>query len=196
MKFGTILADPPWNYNRTSGDPKLSGYSDAEYEPLTTDALCALPVKDLAADDAVLLLWTTWPFIADALRVVDAWGFEYITGLPWVKVTDEGAPTYGVGYWFRGCTEPILVAKRKGAPSHRSPFMGLLAEDTGGLIAKNLKHSRKPESLHQVVEETGYPGPRLELFARRQRPGWICRGNECPGDGRDIRESLAILSVL
>ena len=197
MKFCTVIADPPWAYAKTSRHESLSGYSDAEYRPLSTDDLCSLPVADLVTDDAVLLLWATWPFLPDALQVIDAWGFTFVTGLPWVKVTTQGSPTYGVGFWFRGCTEPILVAKRKkaGAPSYRSNFQGLLVEDAGGLIAQNLKHSRKPESLHQVAE-AHYPGPRLELFARQQREGWFCRGNECPGDERDIRESLEILRTI
>lgn len=202
MRYGTIIADPPWGYERTSRHEKLSGYSDSQYEPLSTDVLCELPVRQLAADNAVLLLWTTFPMLADALRVVTAWGFTYTTALAWVKAkpdppmlmqsTEMGGPVgYGVGYWFRGAVEPCLVGRR--GRSYRSPYVGVMGE--------GLRHSRKPDSLHELAEGkraqgtdfTGYPTPRLELFARRARPGWTTLGNECEGDGRDIRESLAEL---
>jgi N6-adenosine-specific RNA methylase IME4 len=186
-RFRVILADPPWNYNRTSGDRRLSGYSDSYYLPLSTRDLCSLPVADLAHDDAVLLLWTTWPFLRDALEVVDQWGFSFVTGLPWVKVTsNERRLAYGVGYWFRGASEPLLVGKRGRA--HRSPKLGIL-EESAGLVAERLTHSRKPRDVYDLAEHL--PGPRLELFAREHRAGWTSLGNEAPGDGRDIRESIA-----
>lgn len=184
-RFGTIIADPPWDYLPTSRQEKLRGYTDLHYEPLSTDELCGLPVGDVAADESVLLMWTTFPFIGDAQRIIAAWGFEYVTGLAWVKADPETRGIgYGVGYWFRGAVELVLVGKRK--VSYRSQYVGL--------IAPGLKHSRKPESLHQVAETT-YPAPRLELFARQTRPGWTTLGNECPGDGRDIRESLPKLAA-
>jgi N6-adenosine-specific RNA methylase IME4 len=35
---------------------------------------------------------------------------------------------------------------------------------------------------------------KLELFARRHRPGWTCLGNESPmTNGEDIRESIGNL---
>jgi len=181
MTFGTIVADPPWAYEKTSRHHKLSGYSDAEYNPLTTKELCALPIGDLATDESVLFLWTTWPFVPDALQVVDAWGFQYVTGLPWVKLDGRNQLHYGVGYWFRGCTEPILVAKR--GKSYRSNLVGILTQELG--------HSRKPEHVHEMVERGGFPGPYLEVFARQQRHGWTTVGNECPSTrGEDIRVSL------
>lgn len=182
-RYGTIIADPPWDYLPTSRQEKLRGYTDLHYEPLSTDELCKLPVGDLAADESVLLLWTTFPFIGDAQRIIDAWGFTYVTGLAWVKADPEtGAVGYGVGYWFRGAVELVLVGKRR--KSYRSQYVGL--------IHPGLNHSRKPETLHELAETT-YPGPRLELFARQQREGWTTLGNECPGDGADIRESVAKL---
>lgn len=182
-KFGTIIADPPWDYLPTSRQESLRGYTDRHYEPLSTDELCALPVGDLASDRSVLLLWTTFPFIADAQRIIAAWGFEYVTGLAWVKADPRtNVVGYGVGYWFRGAVELVLVGKRRA--SYRSQWVGL--------IHPGLEHSRKPASLHQLAEAT-YPGPRLELFAREQRPGWTTLGDECPGDGQDIRVSLAAL---
>lgn len=187
MRYGTIIADPPWDYCRVKAHKKLTGYSSMVYNPLTTDDLIKLPVGDLASDNAVLLLWTTWPFLPDALRCINAWGFKFITGLPWVKIDDivQGKeitfkPTYGVGYWMRGCTEPILLAKRPNAPSVRQPYVGLLS--------KSGRHSRKPDTIYELAES--FPEPRLELFARRAREGWRQLGNEAPENGADIRDSI------
>jgi len=48
-KFGTVIADPPWEYAATSktkmptkGSAKLSGYSDEVYPSMTTDDLRGL----------------------------------------------------------------------------------------------------------------------------------------------------------
>lgn len=195
--FGTILADPPWDYIQASKHEKLTGYSTGhEYPSLTTDDLCALPVSNYVTDDAVLVLWTTWPFLQDAFRVIDAWGFVYVTAMPWVKATGlaqspyvtDGAtrgtknlkPIYGVGYWMRGCSEVILIAKRPKGRSVRTNYVGLVSE--------NFAHSRKPDTVYELAE--CFPGPRLELFARRPREGWFQLGNEAPGDGLDIRDRL------
>jgi len=188
--YRVILADPPWQYEQRS--QRLRGTTDFHYATLPTAEIASLPVADLAAEDAILLLWTTWPFLADALRVIEAWGFRYVTGLPWVKArsiaTDlwgdvSFSPRKGVGYWFRGATEPLLMAKR-GAPlrADTPPYDGILC-DRG-------KHSQKPVCVHELAEWFGTPC--LELFARTPRPGWATAGDAL--DGRDIREVLHALA--
>lgn len=176
MKYATLIADPPWQY-RNRG---VEGSADSEYPTMTTGEICALPVSALAADDAVLLLWATWPMLlADAPKVIAAWGFEYVTGFPWVKLSGdprrnlygewEYKPQYGTGFWVRGCTEPVLVCRRGNAKP----------EDAGnfcGIVSENFHHSRKPENLYEYAE--AHPGPRCELFARRPRVGWTTWGNE------------------
>lgn len=189
-RFRTILVDPPWSY-RSAGQ---NGAAAGKYPTLRQADLASLPVDDVAADDdAVLLLWATWPFIEQALELIEAWGFEYVTAMPWIKIvgtpivgtsTTTFKPQYGVGHWLRGCSEVVLIAKRPGGKSYRSQYVGLLSENAG--------HSRKPDSLHEYAE-TALPGPYLELFARRKRPGWTVLGNEAPGDGQDIRTSLVAL---
>lgn len=192
QRYGVILADPPWTYSN-NGAARRAGvhWSAAEnHYPALTDAdLMRLPVGDLAAPDSVLILWVTWPKLDVAQRVIEAWGFRYVTGLPWIKIVGEPrrnaareieiTPTFGVGFWFRGCTEVVLIARRGKAKAPTGPYIGLLSEA--------YKHSRKPANIYEYAEQL--PGPWIELFARETRDGWISLGNEI--DGRDIRDVLA-----
>ena len=110
------------------------------------------------------------------------WGFEYVTGFPWVKLAGdpqrtlwgawEYTPRYGTGFWVRGCTEPILVCKRGNVtPGDAGNFCGIVSE--------NFHHSRKPENLFEYAE--AYPGPYLELFARRTAPAGCRSGATLTG---------------
>lgn len=184
--YGVILADPPWEYTQRSS--RLNGTTEDHYGTMGIDEIAALPVEDVAADDAVLMLWTTWPFLQDAFGIMKAWGFEYVTGLPWIKVdsvhTDfDGKanfkPSYGVGFWVRGCSEPILIGRRGKPRIDRTNLVGLLSE--------NAAHSRKPAKVHELAERFG--SPRLELFGRRREPGWTVLGNAVDG-GKDIGDRL------
>jgi N6-adenosine-specific RNA methylase IME4 len=58
-RFGTIYADPPWLYANQATRAATSNH----YRSMTVDELCALPVGELAADDAHLHLWTTNGFL-------------------------------------------------------------------------------------------------------------------------------------
>jgi N6-adenosine-specific RNA methylase IME4 len=189
-KFGTAIIDPPWPYEKSSRHERLTGYSDKEYRHLGIDDLQSLKINGLAD---YVFLWTTGPFIESAYKLLRDWGLEPITFLGWVKTAEiiqgnEPAfkPNYGVGYWFRGCIEPIILAKKPGVPSIRTNFVGILSP--------NSRHSRKPHTLHEVVE-TCFPGPYLEIFARELRLGWRCLGNEAPWGGDDIRVSLERLHL-
>ena len=173
-KYGVILADPPWSY----GNSGCRGAAANEYQTMTDQDIVNLPVAKHAADDCVLLLWGTWPKLVEAcIPTLQGWGFNYVTAFPWIKIIDvsytlfgelEISVPYGVGFWARGCSEVVLIGKR-GTPS--PPPNGFI-----GLLSPNLFHSRKPENIYHYAESM--PGPYLELFARRQRPGWNAFGNE------------------
>jgi N6-adenosine-specific RNA methylase IME4 len=112
MKYGTIVADPPWAYAQqriltTAKRPETRPEADAQYATLGIPDIAALPVSDMAADDAHLYVWATNPKLHDAFHVVEAWGFEYRTLLTWRKLG-----TLGMGFWFRGDTEHVLFATR------------------------------------------------------------------------------------
>lgn len=169
--YRTLLLDPPWGYRQRSGP---HGAID-HYPTMTTAELAALPVGDLAAEDAVLLLWATWPMLPDALALIAAWGFTYKSALPWVKVFGEAQsdaplrPHWGTGFWVRACSEPLLIATRGAARPPANPHLGLLSH--------RFEHSRKPDSAYELAEQ--FSGPYMELFARGvPRPGWTTWGAE------------------
>lgn len=195
-RYRTVVIDPPWPYQRASSHGKLHGYTasaserEHHYEPMSLEALAALPIGK--AVHGYLFLWTTGPFIPAALDLIKAWGFNYVTALYWVKRTSNGKLAFGPGFWYRGAADPILLARSPGVPAIRTHERNIILggdENENAFEALRLKHSAKPEKFQEHVE-SHYPESWLELFARRQRPKWTCLGDECPGDGGDIRESL------
>lgn len=192
MKYPVILADPPWHFNNYSADApgiihERARGANKHYPTMTTDQLCALTVP--AADSAVLLLWACWPTLPDAMRLIEAWGFEYKSlAWVWVKFNRNSMGFFtGMGYWTRANSEPCLLATR-GNP--RKPV------DRGvqALIASPIRqHSRKPDEQYDKIERLFPVGPYLEMFARRPRAGWDVWGNEVKSDV--IIDTAALSSV-
>lgn len=176
-KFAVIYADPPWSFDVYSGKGKERS-AERHYDTMTLDEIRSLAVGRLAAEDCVLMLWAVWPELPGALDVIEAWGFEYKTcGLIYLKTNPRaGGLATGMGYWSRANTEPCLLATR-GSPQR-------LAADVKQVIeAPRGDHSEKPEEAARRIERL-LPGPYLELFSRRERPGWTVCGNEILTSGR------------
>jgi N6-adenosine-specific RNA methylase IME4 len=77
------------------------------------------------------------------------------------------------GYYFKGATEHCLFAVRgKAQTKWRDPLL-----TTAWLWPRVGKHSVKPEAFYDLVENVS-PGPRVELFARRNRLGWDTWGDQ------------------
>lgn len=169
--YNVIYADPPWQYDNaiTSWGPARLHYGD-----MSLDDICALPrAIDLRIEDnAVLFLWVTNPFLQDAFKVIEAWGFEYKTNIAWVK-TDLQKP--GSGFYVRGRHELLFICTRGSftpLDKHISPPIGSVIE------APLQEHSRKPDEVYDIIERL-YPACNyVELFARRKRDGWDAFGNE------------------
>lgn len=80
-------------------------------------------------------------------------------------------PNYGMGFWVRGCSEPLLIAQRGDTRCPDDPPIGLISD--------LFEHSRKPDNVYDYAAL--FPGPYLELFARRSRDGWDAFGKEIEG---------------
>lgn len=160
-KFGCIYADPPWQYDNQA----TRASTENHYSGMTVNELCALPVAELAADDAHLHLWTTNAFLFECPRIFDAWGFEFRSSLVWVK------PQMGIGNYWRNSHEFLLTAIRGDAKRFNDKSL------KSWLQANRTAHSAKPELVRQFIERASF-GPYLELFGRRIAPNWTVWGNQ------------------
>lgn len=171
-KYRTIYADPPWPLR---GAGRIVRGAQRHYALMTVKEIEGLAglIREITADEAHLWLWTTNGFLWEGLRVMEAWGFRYVTVITWFK----GIP--GMGQYLRGVTEQCLFGVRGTLPyrltddGHRS--QGL----TGVFWAPHGKrvHSQKPPAVRSMIERVSYP-PRVELFARMTVDGWTPWGNE------------------
>lgn len=168
--YGTILADPPWHFQRddpSGGRTKLS----ALYAGTMSDAqIVALDVGGLAAPQAHLYLWTTEVHLEVAVACVQAWGFERKHSFVWCKASKDLEPQIGMGSYGRQAHELCLFATRGKQPA-------LVHDVPTWFLAPRGAHSAKPPHIHRIAERMS-PGPRVELFARRRVPGWRCWGNQ------------------
>lgn len=170
-KFSVVIADPPWSY----GNKATRAAADDHYPTLPTRRFFQIPVEDWTTEDASLFLWTTDVHLlnGDALKVVEAWGFVGKQIIPWIKIGESGKVQIGMGNYFRHASELCIFATKGKVKVSRKDLPAVIMAPRG-------KHSEKPEGIHEIAEMS-LPGPRLEMFARRARDGWIPWGNQAPG---------------
>jgi N6-adenosine-specific RNA methylase IME4 len=168
QRYGVIVADPEWRFEPYSRETGMDRAADNHYPTSVTDIIAARDVAGIAADDCVLFLWATVPMLRDALRVMEAWGFEYKSHAIWDKIH------IGTGYWFRNRHELLLVGTRGNIPA---PAMGDQFASVMTIARK--EHSAKPEEFLELIEQYFPNLPKIELNRRGQaRPGWDAWGNE------------------
>jgi N6-adenosine-specific RNA methylase IME4/ParB-like chromosome segregation protein Spo0J len=166
-RFPVIYADPPWRYEHVKTESRAI---ENQYPTMELDAICALPVAEIATEDAVLFLWATSPKLAEAMRVIEAWGFSYRTCMAWVK--DQ----IGMGYYARQRHELFLIAARGALP------VPLPANRPDSVIEAPLaEHSAKPAIFAKLIERMYPEHKRIELFCRSPRAGWSAWGNQSGG---------------
>lgn len=140
---------------------------------MSIEQLCALDVEKITDENCALFLWSTFPFLPEALRLIKAWGFTYkTTAFVWLKQNRKNKNWFfGLGFWTRGNAEICLLAT-KGKPKRKSAKVSQL------IISPIDKHSKKPDIVREKIVELMGDLPRIELFARQTTPGWEVFGNE------------------
>lgn len=184
-KYNVIYADPPWSYdNKKTGGSMLSG-AENKYVLMSNEDIMEMPVKELIENNAVCFIWATVPLMPEAFITLRSWGFEYKTMLTWRKVM-----SLGMGYWFRGQTEHLILGVRGQVKPFRMQVANFYQSKVG-------KHSQKPhyfrELINKAVKVSFTEPKKLELFARSREgffpdyeyEGWDVYGNQ-------VNNSIAI----
>ena len=176
MRYRTIVADPPWPLRWSGGAGGAHrNATPLAYPLMTLEDIRALPVADLAEDNAHLYLWVTPEMNrkGEGVNTAEAWGFDVVDEIVWEK------PNIGMGIFPRHVHEPLLVCRRGTLPFDAPRNIRSVqrwsqrhAGNGGGKV-----HSAKPDASYDLIESVS-PGPYLEMFARRQRLGWDTWGNE------------------
>lgn len=165
-RYPVIYADPPWRYE----NPPMGGTNrsiENHYPTMSLDEICALRVSDLATEDAILYLWATAPKLAECMKVIEAWGFEYRTNFVWIK------DKIGMGYHARNQHEILLVAKRGAIPPPA------VSDRVSSVVhGDRTEHSAKPVEFYALIESFYPTLPKIELFSRSPQPGWAVWGNQ------------------
>lgn len=160
-KYFVLYVDPPWQYQNVGFDES----AEQQYPTMSVEEICALPIKELITDKAVLFLWVTNAFINEGLQVCEAWRFKYKTNFAWIK---NSGPSIG---WFTKSRHELLFIATRGKGIHPGEKFNSWFE------SKVKTHSKKPELIYGIIEKM-YSGPYVELFARNTRKGWDSWGNE------------------
>jgi len=164
--YDVIYADPPWRYSFSKSSSRKI---ENQYPTMTLNEICALSVP--SSKNSVLYLWATAPKLLEALAVMNAWGFTYKTQAVWDK------KKIGMGYWFRGQHEILLVGvKGKFSP----PPQPLRTSSVYSY--KRGEHSKKPDEIRELIRVWFPEAQRLEMFCRTPADGWDVFGNEVESD--------------
>jgi N6-adenosine-specific RNA methylase IME4 len=162
-EFDVIYADPPWKYDFSETTTREI---ENQYETMETHEIAGMKIP--AAKNSVLFLWATAPKLREALSVMQSWGFEYKTHAIWDK------ELIGMGYWFRGRHELLLVGTK-------GEFFVPEAETREASVyrEKRTAHSKKPDHYYGLIEKMYPTSHYLELFARQKHNDkWTVWGNE------------------
>ena len=160
--FQTIVIDPAWDYSE-EGDNDQFGRGRPDYCLMPIEEIEALPVDRISDKNCHLYIWVTNRSLPKSFRLMDKWGFRYVTCLTWIK------PHYGVGNYFRGQTEHVLFGVKGSQPLKRHD-VGTWFEAPRGE-----RHSAKPDEFYRLVESCSY-APYIDIFGRKEREGWSVWG--------------------
>jgi N6-adenosine-specific RNA methylase IME4 len=179
----TIVVDPPWPY--PGGFNGFGKRRALPYRSMTVDEIARLPIDKIVAREGYVFLWTTNKYLGEAFRILAAWKLTYRQTIIWCK-PDVG----GLGGMFGTNVEFVLVAQRinLGTNGHGVRTKRDRVTTSWFEWPASGEHSEKPAAFYSIVERVA-PGPYLDVFARHERDGWICIGDEI--DGRCVNEVMS-----
>lgn len=177
-KYNIIYCDPPWVFS----SKELQRYGGKRFRPLTdvynteeTSVMKNWDIGRIADKDCVVFMWTTDAHICEAIELMKAWGFKYVTvAFIWAKMSKHGKQLANLGAWTMKNCELVLLGTKGNMLKYKKQ------NNIQQLVyAERTKHSKKPNEVRErIVKLFGDSLPKIELFAREYVEGWDCWGDE------------------
>ena len=194
QRFGMISLDPPWHFDRRGAQSEegIDRTPQRHYATASLDHLATLPISEIAARDAHVMMWITGPLLVEGahLKLFDAWGVKPASiAFVWIKLWNsfdmdqlrrtpllECDIAMGLGYTTRQNAEYVVLGSIGKPVRARADIRQVI-------VSPRQEHSRKPAEYYRRVEHYAV-GPRIDMFAGADRPGWTRWGwGHRPGEG-------------
>lgn len=114
-KYRVIYADPAWQFSNRNTGGSMSSSAEAKYTVTSVADMAALPVRQLADDHCMLVMWYVGSMPREAIGLCEAWGFKItnMNGFVWRKLTKKKRlPFFGMGFATRAGSESAIIAVR------------------------------------------------------------------------------------
>ena len=163
-KYRTIVIDPPWPVRKGRRTARPNQIA-MDYPVMTLDAITNIKIP-VDPNGCHVYLWATQRFLPAAFDIIKQWGLHYSFTMTWHKP---------------GGFQPFNL------PQFNSEFVvfasigNLNFVDTKAFptcfTAPRAGHSVKPSEFYDLVRRVS-PGPRIDMFARRELDGFDVWGDE------------------
>lgn len=180
-KYDIIYADPPWSYYNDMSVgvdcTTVRGMRRPPYSVLSSKDIKAIPIEDIAQDNAILFIWTTDYHLQKCIEVIESWGFTYKTiAFVWAKKNKQGKQCSMMGAYTKKSGCEICLLATRGKDAHKL----VINHSVNSFIEyPRREHSKKPDIIRDsIIELVGENRKCIELFARQQYDRWDCWGNE------------------
>lgn len=163
--YSTVVIDPPWPVVKIARDvrPNQTGF---DYPTMKVEDIERLNIQERLQNDAFVFLWTTQRFLPASIAMMQRWDLSYRFTMVWHKPGGfqvVGGPQFNAEF---------VVVGALGSPQ----FLDTKAFPVA-FNAPRGKHSEKPDEFYDLLKRVA-PGPRLDMFARKERNGFDVWGEE------------------
>lgn len=190
MTYDIVMLDPPWAHY---GDPNKPAAAGKHYTCIPDEEMLRLDVMSyMRPKHSLAFVWATCPRLSFAIDALRAWGLHYRgVAFAWVKTRRDGVIVGAQGV-RASVTKPTIELVLVGSPMAKGRPLRIadesvaqvyapdeVADDDGDVVfAPRGAHSEKPAEVAARIARMYPDASKCELFARAERPGWACVGDE------------------
>lgn len=173
-KYSIIYSDPPWSQakgNIRACRPNQT--KSLDYDTLSLDEIIDIHKQAflLCENKHNIFIWTIDKFLIDTENFMKELGYTLHARFIWDKGNGI-APAFTVRFsheyllWFYKKGNMLMPSKET-----RGKYTTVIRENS-------TIHSHKPEVVYRMLDDMFPDVNKLELFARNEKKGWDCFGNQ------------------